>query len=85
LSLSKHTFSVKIKGKENICQIMWPSYYIDGLTNESLHRKTTRLAQVILGEDMAFDFDMLIAKVRSTAYMVHIDCMYISLLVLGNL
>ena len=55
--------------KENITQIMWPSLYlgqtaINSLDNSPLHQKAERLAKSLLGEDMAFDFDMLISKVR---------------------
>jgi len=49
--------------KENICQVMWPSKYLESGVNRSvLHQKTISLAQAILGEDMVFDFDMLISK-----------------------
>ena len=49
--------------KENICQVMWPSIYLPGGRQESvLHKKTEAMAKCLLGEDMVFDFDMLISK-----------------------
>jgi len=49
--------------KENICQVMWPSIYLPGGRDESvLHMKIEELAQQLLGDDMVFDFDMLISK-----------------------
>ena len=49
--------------KENICQVMWPVKYLEGGMQESvLHQKTVALARSLLGEDMVFDFDMLISK-----------------------
>jgi len=59
----------KIKGRENITQIMWPSLYFDkasrpinGIHNSSLHVQAEAIAKALLGPDMAFDFDMLITK-----------------------
>ena len=58
----------KTKGAENITQIMWPSLYFQEATrpiiNSPLHAKATSLAKSLLGQDMAFDFDMLISKAR---------------------
>ena len=56
------------KAKENITQIMWPSLYLDqtpinSLEQSPLHQKAEKMAKTLLGEDMAFDFDMLISKV----------------------
>ena len=49
--------------KENICQVMWPIKYLDGGLEESvLHKKVIGIAKRLLGEDMVFDFDMLISK-----------------------
>lgn len=56
----------KVKGKENICQIMWPSLYEEGLREGSIYDKTIQLIRYILGEDMEVDFDMLIAKDAGT-------------------
>jgi len=54
--------------KENICQVMWPSKYLPGGIQESvLHQKTISLARSLLGEDMVFDFDMLISKEAGSA------------------
>ena len=48
---------------ENICQVMWPaSYLAGGVTESVLHKKTVEMAKRLLGEDMVFDFDMLISK-----------------------
>ena len=49
--------------KENICQVMWPVKYLDGgIEGSVLHQKTIALARALLGQDMVFDFDMLISK-----------------------
>ena len=56
--------SVKTKsGQENITQIMWPSSYIPELRQGPIHQRMELLAKAILGDDMAFDFDMIISKV----------------------
>ena len=50
---------------ENITQIMWPSLYLGKPLEQSpLHQKAQSMAKALLGADMAFDFDMLISKVR---------------------
>ena len=56
---------------ENITQVMWPYLYLNntnGLTLETspLHAKVLELAKALLGDDMAFDFDMLITKEGKT-------------------
>ena len=44
---------------------MWPSLYLNGGRKKSvLHKRTVDLAKALLGEDMDFDFDMLISKVK---------------------
>ena len=49
--------------RENICQIMWPSLYLaQPLEKSVLHSRVVNLARQLLGEDMEFDFDMLISK-----------------------
>ena len=49
--------------RENICQIMWPSLYLDKPWKESiLHNRVVTVARQMMGEDMDFDFDMLISK-----------------------
>ena len=46
---------------------MWPSMYLDGGREGSvLHERTEQLAKALLGDDMIFDFDMLISKVIIT-------------------
>eukprot|EP01006_Ploeotia_vitrea_P061107 TRINITY_DN77257_c0_g1_i1.p1 TRINITY_DN77257_c0_g1~~TRINITY_DN77257_c0_g1_i1.p1 ORF type:complete len:280 (+),score=93.76 TRINITY_DN77257_c0_g1_i1:3-842(+) len=50
------------EGAESIPQIMWPSDFVDGLVDSELHQNGLLIARQLLGEDMAFDFDMLIAK-----------------------
>ncbi|XP_013411609.1 phytanoyl-CoA dioxygenase domain-containing protein 1 homolog [Lingula anatina] len=52
----------KVVDQENVCQIMWPSVYLPGLAQGPLHQRTKAIANVIIGEDAEFDFDMLIAK-----------------------
>ena len=49
--------------RENITQIMWPSSYIPELRQGPIHQRLELLAKAILGDDMAFDFDMMISKV----------------------
>lgn len=58
------------KGRENITQIMWPSHYAPELRHSTLYRKLELLAQSVLGEDMSFDFDMMISKVKVVCYML---------------
>lgn len=58
--------SGKGKEKEQITQIMRPSLLMEGLQEMSLHQKTIKIAQDLLGEDMALDFDMLIDKAPFT-------------------
>ncbi len=48
--------------KENITQIMVPGRVIPELLGHTLHRRTLEIARILLGEDMALDFDMLIDK-----------------------
>jgi len=46
-----------------LIKVMWPSVYIEGGKDSSLlHERTEALAKQLLGEDMVFDFDMLISK-----------------------
>ena len=42
---------------------MWPSSYIPELRQGPIHQRLELLAKAILGDDMAFDFDMIISKV----------------------
>ena len=48
--------------KEKITQIMVPSRLVPELLNGPLHAKTLKMAQELLGDDIALDFDMLINK-----------------------
>jgi ectoine hydroxylase-related dioxygenase (phytanoyl-CoA dioxygenase family) len=59
------------KGVENITQVMWPSLFLNdhmamGIEDSPLHIKTSKIAKGLLGEDMEFDFDMLITKESNT-------------------
>ncbi|MHB0958309.1 MAG: phytanoyl-CoA dioxygenase family protein [Pirellulaceae bacterium] len=56
----------KREGIENITQIMWPSELIPGLCASPAYERALRMARRLQGEDMAFDFDMLIDKAPST-------------------
>ncbi|MCY3998566.1 MAG: phytanoyl-CoA dioxygenase family protein [Flavobacteriaceae bacterium] len=49
-------------GRERITQIMLPSTIDTRLKSRVLYHKTLVLAKTLLGNDMAFDFDMLINK-----------------------
>ena len=51
-----------INGVENTGQIMWPSDRIKGLDKGPLHYRGLQLAKSLLGNDLEFDFDMLIYK-----------------------
>jgi len=42
---------------------MWVSAHIPELMNGPAHQRLLLLAKAVLGEDMAFDFDMIISKV----------------------
>ena len=59
------------KGVENITQVMWPSLFLKehismDVSQSPLHMKTSQIAKGLLGEDMEFDFDMLITKEAHT-------------------
>ena len=61
--LGAHT-PQKREQAENVLQIMWPSDFVRQLDEGPLHTRACLLSQVLLGRnDVAFDFDMLIAKV----------------------
>ena len=53
-------------GRENVGQIMWPSDLVEGARDGPLHARAFGLSKALLGEDMAFDFDMLIFKDANT-------------------
>lgn len=49
----------------NVPQVMWPSLYLEGgggAEASELHRRTAAMAKNLMGDDMAFDFDMVISK-----------------------
>jgi phytanoyl-CoA hydroxylase len=50
------------EGVENITQVMWPSELIPDLLGSSAYQRALEIARQLLGDDMAFDFDMLIDK-----------------------
>ena len=52
--------------KENITQIMVPSKLVPELLEKVLHIKTLKMAQELMGDDIALDFDMLINKAPNT-------------------
>ena len=58
---------------------MWPSLYSGSASrpfsveDSPIHRVAGKLAKGLLGEDMDFDFDMLISKVSGTSY-VFLSC-----------
>ncbi len=64
--------------KENITQIMWPSEFVPVLHDTPAYQNALRIARELLGEDMAFDFDMLIDKApqSGTPTPWHQDCAY---------
>ncbi|CAK8675709.1 unnamed protein product [Clavelina lepadiformis] len=45
---------------------MWPSSYVENLQEGKLHERAAKIAKIILGDDMTFDFDMLISKAPLT-------------------
>ena len=51
------------KGKEKITQIMRPSLLDDRFMDSDIIKKVEEIAKIIIGEDAALDFDMLINKV----------------------
>ncbi len=52
---------------ENITQIMWPSELIAGLITSPAYERGLEIVRQLLGDDMEFDFDMLIDKAPGTA------------------
>lgn len=56
----------KVKGRENICQIMWPSLYEKFLLHGKLFQRLLYVAKQLLGDDMEFDFDMFINKLPNS-------------------
>lgn len=52
--------------KESITQIMVPSKIVPEMLEKVLHIKSLRMAQELMGDDIALDFDMLINKAPNT-------------------
>ena len=51
-----------VAGTEKICQIMWPSIYEENLLERPAFKRLLGVVQKLLGDDLEFDFDMLINK-----------------------
>lgn len=66
------------KTTERITQIMVPSRIVPSLLDKSLHQKSLAVAQQLMGDDIALDFDMLIDKApfTNTPTPWHQDCAY---------
>jgi len=67
-----------VAAPERITQIMWPSSRLPVLHDAPLHRQALAMARRFAGEDMDFDFDMLIDKPphTNTATPWHQDMAY---------
>jgi len=76
--LGGHLDKPEIETTERITQIMVPSRLLPDLIDQPLHQKTLAVAQQLMGEDMALDFDMLIDKApfSDTPTPWHQDCAY---------
>jgi ectoine hydroxylase-related dioxygenase (phytanoyl-CoA dioxygenase family) len=63
---------------ESITQIMWPSDFLPGLFEMPYHQKVLSISRELLGEDIDFDFDMLISKAPGTNTLTpwHQDASY---------
>lgn len=64
--------------KERITQIMVPGRILPELLEQPLHQQSLAMAQALLGDDLALDFDMLIDKspYSNTPTPWHQDCAY---------
>ena len=51
---------------ENVTQIMWPSDFVSDLPARPYHRRALAGAKQLIGNEAAFDFDMLIDKAPHT-------------------
>ncbi len=51
---------------ESITQIMWPSDFMPQLLSMPYHERVLAISRELLGDDMDFDFDMLISKAPET-------------------
>lgn len=77
--LGAHADDTKAEGiKERITQIMLPGKLKPELLEQALHQKSLIIAQALLGDDLALDFDMLIDKApfSNTPTPWHQDCAY---------
>ncbi|MEM9674401.1 MAG: phytanoyl-CoA dioxygenase family protein [Cyclobacteriaceae bacterium] len=76
--LGGHVDKPATETAERITQIMVPSRTLPDLLVQPLHQKTLAVAQQLMGEDMALDFDMLIDKApfSETPTPWHQDCAY---------
>ena len=76
--LGGHLEDKKKDNRENITQIMLVSRLMPSLLEMPLHKSTMAIAQQLLGQDMALDFDMLIDKAPHSATPTpwHQDCAY---------
>ena len=65
MKLNVNLFVISVTQKtdtENIMQIMWPSVFVDCLVDGPIHQRGLIVARTILGDDMAYDYDNLMAK-----------------------
>ena len=56
----------KVAGAENVGQIMWPSDLAANARKGPLHQRGYAIAAAVMGDEAAFDFDMLIWKEAHT-------------------
>lgn len=56
----------QVEGKENVGQIMWPTDLVKNSRNGPLHERAFAVTRHLMGQDTAFDFDMLIYKDPNT-------------------
>jgi hypothetical protein len=65
-------------GVENITQVLWPSDSLPELRTSPAYVRALAVAREVLGDDVSFDFDMLIDKAPGTATPTpwHQDCAY---------
>ena len=65
-------------GRERILQVMWVSDIVPTLQSHPVRERCLAVAREVLGEDVAFDFDMAIAKFPSsnTTTPIHQDAAY---------
>ena len=56
----------QVAGKENVGQIMWPTDLVANSREGPLHQRAFAISRYLMGDDTAFDFDMLIYKDPNT-------------------